>query len=241
MANYLLLHCGAAGSWMWRPVERLLRDRGHQVWTVTYTGFAERRHLNSKDVTPQTHVADVVNTIHFEDIEDCIIVAHSYSGSIAPGVARQVPDKISKLIYLDALVVNEGEATNVAMGFMNAEQADGMLEMVQRGEAPISSGVADMQRKDAEQNPYRMSADRQQWVLDHLDEMPMSCGLSPVKVGAGSLDKPVEYIACTDTIMGPMHERAKALGWPVHELDGDHVVLVGNPEGTADLIEQLSK
>lgn len=240
MANYLLLHCGAAGSWMWRPAEALLRERGHKTWTVTYTGFAERRHLNSKDVTAQSHVADVVNTIFFEDIEDCIIVAHSYSGAIAPGVVQAVPDRVRKVIYLDALVINAGEATNQAMGFMDAGQCQGMVALLQRGEASISSGVADMQREMAKAEPYRMPAETQQWLLDHLSEMPTSCGVYPVAVGAESLDKPVEYIATTDTIMQGMHARARELGWPVHELDGDHVVLIGDVKGTVDLIEKIS-
>ena len=58
MATYVLLHGGAAGSWIWRDCAQLLRRDGHAVHTVTFTGFAERRHLISRDCTVETHVAE---------------------------------------------------------------------------------------------------------------------------------------------------------------------------------------
>jgi hypothetical protein len=47
---------------------------------------------------------------------------------------------------------------------------------------------------------------------------------------------PIDYVAVTDTIMKPLHARAHELGWTVHDLEGDHAFLVGQPEWTAKFL-----
>ena len=81
-----------------------------------------------------------------------------------------------------------------------------------------------------------MSREREAWLLGHLSDMPLRGIVSPVVVGAETVSKPVDYVAAEHTIMGPMHERARALGWTMRTHPGDHAFLVGDPEGTAKLI-----
>ena len=161
------------------------------------------------------------------------------AASVYGGVRYRSKRHAQWAVFFDALVCRTGECVSAAIGFMSAEQAADVLSAVQRGEASIYSGVADMQREMSKKEPFLMSAERQQWMLDHLSEMPTSANVSPVLVGAEQVTKPVEYIACTQTIMVPMHARAKELGWNVHEFEGDHAVMVGDPERTVELLESL--
>jgi pimeloyl-ACP methyl ester carboxylesterase len=240
MATFALLHGGAAGSWIWKYCAQALRGHGHDVHTVTFTGFAERRHLISRDCTVETHVVDVLNTLEFEDVSDCVLVAHSYAGSVAPGVVAAVPHRIRHIVYLDALIVRTGESVSEAMGYMNAEQARAVAAGVSAGAVPIYSPVADQQREEAKKKPFLMSADRQEWLLGHLSNMPTACAVNPVRVGAESIKKPVDYIAVSDTIMKPMHQRARDLGWRIHDVKGDHAILVGDPDTTVRLLEKFA-
>jgi pimeloyl-ACP methyl ester carboxylesterase len=238
MPTFVLLHGGAAGAWIWKPVATQLRRRGHEVHAVTFTGFGERRHLISRDSTVETHVVDVLNVLEFEDITDCVLVAHSYAGTVAPGVIVAAPQRIGRVVYLDALVVRQGESVAEAMGYMSTEQARGVAAGVRAGVVPIYSPVAEMQRAEAKEKPFLMSPDRQEWLLSHLSNMPTIAAASPVAVGAEAIRMPVDYIAVTDTVMKPMHERARKLGWNVREVRGDHVILVGDPDTTATLLER---
>tara|TARA_R110000772_G_scaffold268731_1_gene398299 strand:- start:2718 stop:3440 length:723 start_codon:yes stop_codon:yes gene_type:complete len=240
LKNFVLLHGGAAGAWIWSSVEKNLRENGHNVLSVTFTGCAERRHLNSKDISQETHAADVVNSIEFAQLDNVILVGHSYSGSVIPMVLRDIPEKIKKVIYVDALVLKAGESVAEAMGFMPAEQCAVVRGMIQRGLVPISSGVADQQRTQAAQVPFLMTLEQQDWMLSLLSEFPASCTVSQVTLGAESIKHSIEYIACTKSDVASQHDRARALGWPIKELDGDHAVMVGNPSGTADLLESIS-
>ena len=57
---------------------------------------------------------DVVNTILFEDLHDVILVGHSYGGMVITGVAEMIPNRIKKLIYLDAFLPIDGESVVTA-------------------------------------------------------------------------------------------------------------------------------
>ena len=39
--------------------------------------------------------------------------------------------------------------------------------------------------------------------------------------------------------MNAMHDRARALGWTVHDHPGDHAFNVGDPEGVTDMILKI--
>jgi pimeloyl-ACP methyl ester carboxylesterase len=236
MTTYVLMHGGGMGGWCWKFIAPALRAAGHEVFTPTFTGFAERSHLISRGITNATHVTDIVSTLHYYDIKDAVLVAHSYAGTVAPGVVAQAGDRIKSVVYVDAIVVDAGERVNVAMGFMPQEQAEQVAAMLERGEGPIGSGVADMVRKMAEEVPNLMPREREAWMLDHLSDQPLSCTVFPVEVGAGAIDKPVEYITVPQTIMTQMHERAQKLGWKLTRIEGDHACHIGNPEAVTEIL-----
>jgi len=240
MSTYVLCHGGGMGGWIWKFVKPALLAAGHQVYTPTYTGFGEREHLLGPTIDGDVHVTDIVNVLEKEDIEDCILVGHSYSGTVMPGVAAQAGDRIRRIVLLDSLITRAGESIVEVMGIMPAEQAAGLAEQVKSGAIPATSGVHLQQREMAKEHPMDMSSERQQWLLDHLSDQPLACTVNPVTVGAESLTKPVDYVAASETIMQPMAARAKEFGWTIHNIKGDHAFLVGQPEWTADFLLSLA-
>jgi len=107
---YVLVHGAWHGGWCWRQVAGRLRDLGHEVWTPTLTGLAERAHHLTPDTGLDTHIADVTRLIEFEDLRNVFLVGHSYAGMVISGVASQIPRRIGKLVYLDAFVPKAGES-----------------------------------------------------------------------------------------------------------------------------------
>jgi pimeloyl-ACP methyl ester carboxylesterase len=236
MANFVLMHGGGMGGWTWKFVREILEANGHKVFTPTFTGFGERSHLTGRDVGNDTHVTDIVNLLHYEDITDVILVAHSYAGTVAPGVVAQAGQRIARVIFLDAIIAHAGERIASLLGFASEEDMIGLDAMLDAGEGPIGSGVHEQQRAMAKEHPHIMSAERQEWLLDHLSDQPMRATCCAIAVGAESITLPVDYIAAKHTIMTAMHDRARALGWPVHDHPGDHAFNVGDPEGVSDMI-----
>jgi pimeloyl-ACP methyl ester carboxylesterase len=239
MTTFVLLHGGGMGGWTWKYVRDLLEAKGHKVYTPTFTGFGERIHLIGRDVDNGTNVTDIVNVLRYEDITDAVLVAHSYAGTVAPGVIAQAGDRISRVIYLDAIIPRSGERIASLMGYVPEEQLAGLDAMLAAGEGPTGSGVDEMQRAAAREHPHLMDRDREQWLLDHLTDQPMRVTACVIPVGAETIARPVDYIAAQHTVMTMMHDRARDLGWTVHRHPGDHALLVGDPEGTVDLILKI--
>ena len=86
----------------------VLRGRGHQVWTPTLTGFGERHHLDDGQVTFATLVTDVAAVLAFEDLRDVVLVGHSM-GVVVPRVAEAAPNRVGQVVWMAAVVLNDGE------------------------------------------------------------------------------------------------------------------------------------
>lgn len=108
--SYVLLHGAWHGGWCWKRVEQPLRATGHRVYTPTQTGVGERSHLLSKDITLDIFVNDLVNVLEWEDLSDVILVGHSFGGIGITGAVDRVPSRIRHLVYLDSLILQNGQS-----------------------------------------------------------------------------------------------------------------------------------
>jgi pimeloyl-ACP methyl ester carboxylesterase len=105
--TFVLVHGAWHGGWCWRRVADRLRRDGHAVFTPTLTGLGERSHLLQPEIDVATHVADVVNVMHWERLTEAILCGHSYGGFIISGVAEAMPAPIRSIVFLDAFVPRE--------------------------------------------------------------------------------------------------------------------------------------
>ena len=110
MATFVLVHGGWQGGWSWRRVIPHLRASGHEAYAPTLTGLGERAHLLGCVGGLDTHVHDVLGVIEYEDLEDVVLVGHSYAGTVVTAVGEVVAEKLSHLVYLDAWVPKDGQA-----------------------------------------------------------------------------------------------------------------------------------
>ena len=110
MANYVLVHGGWHGAWCWDKVVPLLQAAGHQVYTPSLTGLGEQAALLTPEIGLDTHIQDVAKLIEKKDLQHVILVGHSYSGMVITGVADRVPDRLARLVYLDAAVPRDGQS-----------------------------------------------------------------------------------------------------------------------------------
>ncbi|MFZ4261463.1 alpha/beta hydrolase [Sphingobacterium sp. HJSM2_6] len=108
--TYVLVHGAWGGSWSFKQTALALQEAGAEVYRVNLTGLGERVHLANPQVNLSTHVKDVLNTILFDQLEDVILVGHSYGGMVITAVADRIPERIQRLIYLDAFLPEHGES-----------------------------------------------------------------------------------------------------------------------------------
>ena len=110
MATYVLCHGGWAGGWQWKEVAGRLRAEGHEVYTPTFTGLGDRSHLLNRSIDLNTYIQDLVMVLRYEDLHDVTLVGYSMSGIVISGAAEQAPERIQRLVYLDAYLVEDGQS-----------------------------------------------------------------------------------------------------------------------------------
>ena len=107
--SYILVHGGWVGGWCWGDVADILRAKGNRVYTPTLTGLADKSHLIHAETDLDTHVLDIVNLIKWE-LDDIVLVGHSYGGMVISGVAEKLPKgTIKSIVYLDAIYTEGGQ------------------------------------------------------------------------------------------------------------------------------------
>lgn len=110
MATVVMVPGGWHGGCELSPFARNLRALGHEVFTPTLTGLGERAHLAVTRPNLDTHIMDVANVLEFEDLTNVVLCGHSYAGMVITGVADQMAERISALVYIDALVPEDGQS-----------------------------------------------------------------------------------------------------------------------------------
>jgi pimeloyl-ACP methyl ester carboxylesterase len=233
MATYVLVHGAWHGSWCWKRVRKVLQAAGHEVFTPTLTGVGERSHLNSAGVNLSTHIADVANLIKWEELSDVILCGHSYGGCVISGAADQVPDRIRALVYLDAFVLEDGEALT---DFLPPGQAQGMRQLAR--DTGDGWKVAPIPAEAFRVNP-RDSA----WVNRQCTPQALACFEEQIRLtgGIGRIRDVTHILATGYTEGSPFpacHDRAKKMGWKTRTMPCGHDVMLDLPdELTAFLLE----
>jgi pimeloyl-ACP methyl ester carboxylesterase len=110
VATFVLVHGAWHGAWCWRRVARLLTRSGHEVFAPTLTGLAERSHLLSPAIDLDTHILDVVNEMKWQELNDVVLVGHSYGGMVISGVAEKMERAISSVVLVDSFLPETGQA-----------------------------------------------------------------------------------------------------------------------------------
>ncbi len=136
MTNFVLVHGAWHGGWCWEAGWRvILRAKGHEVYTPSLTGLAERSHLVNRNVNLETHILDIVNLLQWEELSDVGLCGHSYGGQVITGAADRSADRIGALVYLDAFVPENGQCL---LDGMSAERRAMMIERAKpRSRRPI--------------------------------------------------------------------------------------------------------
>ena len=110
MVTFVLVHGSCHEECCWKRITPFLRKGGHEVYTPTLTGLGERSHLVSRDIGLHTHILDIIQVFEYENLSKVTLVGHSYGGLVIGGVAAKVPERIIRLVYLDAYIPQDSKS-----------------------------------------------------------------------------------------------------------------------------------
>jgi pimeloyl-ACP methyl ester carboxylesterase len=227
----LVAHGAWSAGWVWKKMHPLMAAAGHRLITPTQTGLGEREHLATPSVDLETHIQDLLGVIKHEELNDFVLLGHSYGGMVATGVADRVPGRISQLIYLDAFVPRNGQSL---LDLQGPNAASGMRERVKAG---------DGWRVPPNPPPPDTPPDDLKWIEAHRMAQPIKCFDTPVRLENGDAKMPRAYIYCLRRSAAdpfrPYAERAKQEHWDYREIDASHSPHVTAPEVLAALLNSI--
>ena len=123
----VLVHGAWVGEWCWAPVLPLLAASGRPVHAVSLTGHGIRRREIGPHITLEDHVADVVAVIETHDLVDITLVGHSYGGRVVNLAYQQIPDRVARMVFLDAHAPLAPDTGQTSARLAEALLHDGML------------------------------------------------------------------------------------------------------------------
>ncbi|UHA72505.1 alpha/beta hydrolase [Paenibacillus sp. 481] len=105
--NFVLIHGAWANVTFWDEAAASLRKLGHTVHVPQYAGHGAN--INP-DVTHDEIVQSVVDYFNEQNLQNVVLVGHSFGGTVIAKVAEIVTDRISRLVYYNAFAPKDGES-----------------------------------------------------------------------------------------------------------------------------------
>jgi pimeloyl-ACP methyl ester carboxylesterase len=246
MATFVLVPGVWLGGWAWREVTPHLAAAGHESHPVTLTGLADRAHLATPEVDLATHVDDIVGLIEHNDLHDVVLVGHSGAGTPVTGAADRVPERLSRVVYVDSGPLPEG----MAQVDFNGPQAREELEKLVASEG--AGWRIPVPAFDPAEDPVNLAGLSE----EHLALMrelgtphPFRAAAEPLRRPPAPPVVPKSLIASTFTVAqveeliasgNPVFALMAGAEWSRHELLTGHWPMFSRPADLAALLGRIS-
>ncbi|MBR0694019.1 alpha/beta fold hydrolase [Bradyrhizobium lablabi] len=239
MSPIVLVHGAWQGGWAWRLVKPLLVNIGRTVHAPTLTGLGERSGTADPPGLSE-HIQDICRVIEFEELENVVLVGHSYAGMVITGVADHLRDRIGHLVYLDAAVPADGDDFASAIPKLPQERAEARRQAF-RSMAPDGDWLPPPQATLLGIRDPAIA----DWVERRSTPHPLRSWLEPLHFkngGHSGISK--TYVLATEPateIMGyPAHAAVARQGgdWTYRDIRCGHQMQALRPDETARIIAE---
>ena len=186
MTRFVLVPGAWLGGWAWKEVAAILEEKGGQAYPVTLTGMGERVHLATESVGMETAILDVLNLIRYNDLDDVVLVGHSFAGKVAAAVADRAHGSVRKVVYVDAF---RPEIVREPQGAFDPTREFG--PMPQGGNAvPLTEEIIDRIGKD-------VVGERRKWMLSKATPWPIKLAKDTITLSENYDPAKETYVFCT--------------------------------------------
>ncbi|WP_167045102.1 alpha/beta hydrolase [Salinibacterium sp. ZJ454] len=225
---YVLLHGCYLGGWSWKLVAEILRSQGHRVLTPTLDGCGERQDQIRPGIDTESQAAEIAHLLRYEDLWDIVLVGTSTGGMVVAKVAETVPERISRLVFVDALLPEDGQCVNEIVAAPPLAYSDdvGMGPSAAQLRARTLAGLDSSIRE---------------WAIERVTRHPSRVITKAVQLPRFfQMEWQATVIWCRQSLNpGEKHQRqyASRLGAEWRELDAGHYPFLSAP---AELAHQLA-
>lgn len=223
MATYLLIHGANQGGWIWQPMAARLRAAGHVAYHPSLDGCAERSHAVRPGITLDSQGAEIAGLLFYDDLTEVILVATSVGGMVAARAAELAPERIRRLVFVDAIVPTPGESVSVVLNRPPWDPQE------------LAHGFAPDQAR--EQAFAELESGLREWAAARYTRQPRAPHEEPVDLRTfWSTAWQVDVLRCRRSPRPPeAHQRrtAELLGGRYQEIDAGHYPMLSHADELA--------
>jgi pimeloyl-ACP methyl ester carboxylesterase len=221
MTTFVLVPGAWLGGWAWKKIVPMLEEREHETHAVTLTGMGERVHLASKDVGIETAIQDVLNVIEYNELDDFVLVGHSFAGKVVAAVADRAPEKVRTVLYVDAF---RPQKVRTPQGSFDPTEF-GSLKPGQ-WTVPLTEEILDTIGKD-------VKGENREWMLSKATPWPMKHSTDPITLSKNFDSVKSAYIFCTgggDSVDEILKGKWGKLDGPYKVIESGHWPMITKPD-----------
>jgi pimeloyl-ACP methyl ester carboxylesterase len=244
VAHFVLVPGAWLGGWAWDEVASRLRARGHDVDALTLSGLEGAEGAESVDLDQQ--VADIVEAIERSALRDVVLVGHSYGGWPVTGAADAIPERLSRVVYVDSGPARDGlsyldtlpqELREVTERHAREEGGGRLLPMPSWGELEQVNG-ASAEGIDEEARAAIHERSRPQPFLTHTQPISLT---NPERTTLPHLlvscSLPLDQVRAMIDSGHPWFAEMAGPQWSSRELLTSHWPMFSAPAGLADALD----
>jgi len=105
--TFVLIHGTWHGGWAWKEVIGQLSTKGQRAYAPTLAGHGPG--ATRVGITHRDCVASVVTYIEEHQLQDVVLVGHSFGGTVVQKVVEELPGRIARTVFLDALILKDNQ------------------------------------------------------------------------------------------------------------------------------------
>jgi pimeloyl-ACP methyl ester carboxylesterase len=229
--GFVLLHGAMLGRWIWERVEPRLAAPS---LAVDFPGRGDRP-ADVRTVTLGDVVDSVVGDVEAAPTDQVVLVAHSLSGIVAPGVIDRLPRRVAHAVFVSAAVPEPGAS---------------YLQSLPRSQRMFLRFALSTQRKGLLSPPWAtrrvlcndLDEPTTKLVVDNLTREAPGIYSAPVP-GEIPAPVPTTYVRLTsdrafspavqDQMIARLHEPR------IEEIDAGHLPMLGHPDELAAVLNAV--
>lgn len=235
--HFVLIHGAWHGAWCWAGVIKALEKGGHTAEAPTMPGHHpddDRSGIKFDD-----YVAKIIQTLNRQE-SPVVLVGHSSAGFLLQASAPKVPEKIARLIFLNAFILPHEKCQ---FDLVPPEASEGMIAAAKASPDNCVPVIEDFVRH---QLMGGESTEMQDSLIARLVPQPLALFTTPASTrDFENLTLPITVLFCKDDVSlppGAYLGMAQGLGdFNLIEVDGSHEALFTQPDVIADALIRALK
>ena len=236
--DLVFLHGGGQGSWIWDETLAALhlqQPGRHRTLALDIPGCGAKRGRHRDDISFPEIVAELAADIASAGLQDIVLVGHSQAGTVLPGLARTLPDRVRRLIYVSCVAPPPGQAILETARALHATRGAPLFQILGNPAIPYLEQLRAAFCNDMA--PAEADAFLARLQQDNWPESALSWTDYSYDVPAAA---PATYVLClSDQILPPDAQRRFAERFAcqrIVSIDAGHQAQNTRPHGLAEIL-----